>query len=104
MDKNMNVEEMNFENNEIVEEIVEACENADVSGGGKLAKVLLGLGLTAGAVVLLMKRKNIKEYLTARKIHKLEKMGYVVIPESDLKDCEEKESDDNANVEEAEDY
>ena len=103
MDKNLNVEEMNFENNEIAEEIIEACENVDVSGGGKLLKVLLGFGLTLTAAVLLIKRKKVKEFFTARKIHQLEKMGYVVLTESDVQDCEE-ESTDDENVEEAENY
>lgn len=102
MDKNFNVEEMNFENNEIVEEIVNACENADTSGEGSLLKVLLGLGLSLAAIWVLFKNKRFQAYLTARRIKKLEKQGYIVAHESEMMDCEEV-SEDN-NVEEAENY
>lgn len=103
MDNNLNVEGMNFENNEIAGEIMEVCENVEVSGGGKLVKILVGAGLTLGAALLLMKRKNIKNYFTIRNIRKLEKMGYVVIHESDVNVGEE-ESGDDEDVEEAENY
>lgn len=103
MDNTMNIEGMNFENNEIAEEIVEACENAEVSGGGIAGKVILGLVLTAG-VVAVAKRKQIKEFMTKQRIKKLEKLGYIVAHESEMMDCEAETSGDNDVEEEAENY
>lgn len=102
MDNKMNIEEMNFENNEIVEEIVDACENTEATGAGIAGKVILGLVLTAG-VIAVAKRKQIKEFITKQRIKKLEKLGYIVAHESEVMECEEDCNDVNVE-DEAENY
>lgn len=104
MDNKMNIEGMNFENNEIVEEIVDACENADVSSGGNWVGKLVIAGMVITAATAVIFRKQIGAAITARNIKKLEKKGYVIAHESEMMDCEE-ETSENINVEdEAENY
>lgn len=84
-------------------ELVEDYELAELeqSGGGIFGKILIGLGLVAGAagVAAVANRDKIKAWNTKRRIAKLEKAGYGVITPEDM---ELLENGDVDVVEEAE--
>lgn len=76
------MEEMN--NNEVmIEETVDACENSDTQNYGLIGKILVGvIGLTvAGAGALAYKNRD---RLEKRRIEKLKKKGYVVYKSDDM--------------------
>lgn len=90
------------ENNVVVEEVdgVEVYtlepEESESGSKGSVGKVLFGLALAAGGVVLFKSRKKIKAYKERKAIAKLEKSGYVVsLPgEAIIDDVEEDIEDD----------
>lgn len=76
------MEEMN--NNEVmIEETVDACENSNTQNYGLIGKILVGvIGLTvAGAGALAYKNRD---RLEKRRIEKLKKKGYVVYKSDDM--------------------
>lgn len=76
------MEEMN--NNEVmIEETVDACENSNSQNYGLIGKILVGvIGLTvAGAGALAYKNRD---RLEKRRIEKLKKKGYVVYKSDDM--------------------
>lgn len=76
------MEEMN--NNEVmIEETVDVCENSDTQNYGLIGKILVGvIGLTvAGAGALAYKNRD---RLEKRRIEKLKKKGYVVYKSDDM--------------------
>lgn len=76
------MEEMN--NNEVmIEETNDTCENSDTQNYGLIGKILVGvIGLTvAGAGALAYKNRD---RLEKRRIEKLKKKGYVVYKSDDM--------------------
>ena len=76
------MEEIN--NNEVmIEETVDACENSNTQNYGLIGKILVGvIGLTvAGAGALAYKNRD---RLEKRRIEKLKKKGYVVYKSDDM--------------------
>ena len=76
------MEEMN--NNEVmIEETVNACENSDTQNYGLIGKILVGvIGLTVACAGTLA-YKN-RDRLEKRRIEKLKKKGYVVYKSDDM--------------------
>lgn len=67
-----------FEEVEDVEVTTLEPEETNSRVGGTVVKVLLGLGIAAGAGWVIKNRKKLKERREAKKIADLEKAGYVV--------------------------
>ena len=81
------MEEMN--NNEVmIEETIDVCENPDNQNYGLIGKILVGvIGLTvAGAGALAYKNRD---RLEKRRIEKLKKKGYVVYKSDDMLEADE---------------
>ena len=99
-----NMMEMTNEVVDVVDTMDEVTETVAESKGGLVGKILTGLGLIGvcvGGAALIKNRDKIKEKKLKKQIAKLEKQGFVVLPESeiedlvdDLDDLDEKESEE----------